>query len=101
MRKILSLNIVVVLLLIQMCSAAHYIVGYVENAKDGTSPNGKSVILWNPEIGIEVLDRAISELSDVSKMEREKRFEGRRIITILAPEKKGQNDKEKSQEISS
>lgn len=53
MRKILSLNIVVVLLLIQMCSAAHYIVGYVENAKDGTSPNGKSVILWNPEIGIE------------------------------------------------
>lgn len=51
MRKILSLNIVVVLLLIQMCSAAHYIVGYVENAKDGTSPNGKSIMLWNPEIG--------------------------------------------------
>jgi hypothetical protein len=31
---------------------AHYIVGYVENAKDGESANGKSVLLWNPLNGM-------------------------------------------------
>jgi len=35
-----------------LCSAAHYIVGFVENAKDGTNADGHSVILWNPAIGI-------------------------------------------------
>ncbi len=53
MKKILSLNVIVMILLIQVCSAAHYIVGYVENAKDGTSPDGKMIILWNSEIGLE------------------------------------------------
>jgi len=42
-----------IFLILPFCSAAHYIVGVVENAKDGTEANGNSIILWNPVIGIE------------------------------------------------
>ena len=52
MKKILSLNLIVIFLVLPFCSAAHYIVGYVENAKDGTNADGHSIVLWNPEIGI-------------------------------------------------
>jgi hypothetical protein len=52
MKKILMLNLVAVFLILPLCSAAHYIVGIVENARDGTFANGHSVILWNPNIGI-------------------------------------------------
>ena len=50
-KKILF--IFLVLLILPLSSAAHYIVGIVENAKDGTSANGHSIILWNPIIGIQ------------------------------------------------
>lgn len=53
MRKIIILNIIVLIFFIRIISAAHYIVGYVENAKDGTSPNGHTIVLWNPEFGTE------------------------------------------------
>jgi len=33
-------------------SSAHYIVGYVNDALDGESANGKTVLLWNPSVGI-------------------------------------------------
>lgn len=37
---------------IQLASAAHFIVGNVFNASDGSSPNGLVVTLWNPVNGI-------------------------------------------------
>jgi hypothetical protein len=52
MKKMLILNLFAIFLIMPLCSAAHYIVGFVENAKDGTNADGHSVILWNPAIGI-------------------------------------------------
>jgi hypothetical protein len=51
MNKIIFLNLVVICLVIPLSSAAHYVVGIVENAKDGTSANGHTVFLWNPTQG--------------------------------------------------
>ncbi len=36
------------LILVPLVSAAHYVIGYVEDALDGTSANDKIVMLWNP-----------------------------------------------------
>ncbi len=49
--KILTFLFIIVIIS-NFCSAAHYIVGYVENAKDGTEANGHTVMLWNPEVGM-------------------------------------------------
>lgn len=51
MKKIFTINLIVIILVLPACSAAHYIVGYVENAKDGTTPNGDTILLWNPSVG--------------------------------------------------
>ena len=53
MIKKISLNLAIILFILPLGSAAHYIVGIVENAKDGTSANGQSIVLWNPDIGIQ------------------------------------------------
>jgi hypothetical protein len=42
----------VVLFFVQTACAAHYISGWVNDALDGESADGKSVILWNPSVGI-------------------------------------------------
>lgn len=47
-----TLLLVTFLFIIKFSSAAHYIVGYVQNATDGTSPNDLGVVLWNPNNGI-------------------------------------------------
>jgi hypothetical protein len=52
MKKIMILNILAIFIIIPTCSAAHYIIGIVENAKDGTSADGHSILLWNPLNGI-------------------------------------------------
>jgi translation initiation factor IF-3 len=66
--------------------------------------------ITHPEFGHRVLDRAISDLSDISKVERERHLEGKKLIILIAPDKKGtsktnkeenQNGQEKDQEISS
>lgn len=44
--------LVVVLFFVQTACAAHYISGWVEDALDGESSDGKSVVLWNPAVGI-------------------------------------------------
>lgn len=49
----MTLNFIAILLVLPMCSAAHYIVGFVENAKDGTSANDHTIMLWNPSVGIQ------------------------------------------------
>jgi len=55
--------------------------------------------ITHPEFGVKVLDKAVNSLSDISKIERERHFEGRQLIVILSPEK-NKNGKEKNQEIS-
>ncbi len=64
--------------------------------------------ITHPEFGENVLEKAVSGVSDVSKIEREKHFEGRQLIAILSPEKKGavkkeeiKNEQEENKEISS
>ena len=56
--------------------------------------------ITHPEFGQRTLDKAINQLSDVSKTEREKHFEGRQLICLLSPERKNKNAKEENQEIS-
>jgi hypothetical protein len=53
MRKFLFFFIFLSVLFLPVCSAAHYIAGMVENAKDGTEANGHTILLWNPAIGIQ------------------------------------------------
>jgi translation initiation factor IF-3 len=64
--------------------------------------------ITHPEFGEAVLQKAINMVSDVSKIEREKHFEGRQLITILSPERrrpdgsaqKVKNNEEENKEIS-
>ena len=48
----------------------------------------------HPEFGHQILEKAIGSLSDISKVEKERRFEGRNLITIISPDKKGGIKKE-------
>lgn len=57
--------------------------------------------ITHPEFGHKVLDKILEKLADVSKVERERRLEGRKLIILVSPEKKKQNEKEKNQEVSS
>lgn len=51
--KFLAIIFVLFFLIFPFCSAAHYINGSIENAKDGTLANGHTVVLWNPLFGIQ------------------------------------------------
>jgi len=39
-------------MLVQVVCAAHYITGWVEDALDGEGADGKTVVLWNPSVGM-------------------------------------------------
>lgn len=55
--------------------------------------------ITHPEFGENILKRAIDELSDISKIEREKHFEGRQLIAIIYPAKNtGQKSNEEKVE---
>ena len=56
--------------------------------------------ITHPEFGQNILEKAIGQLSEISKIDREKHFEGRQLIVILSPERK-KNVKEEKKEISS
>lgn len=45
--------------------------------------------ITHPEFGHKVLDLALEELSTFSKVERERRLEGRKLIILVSPDKKG------------
>jgi hypothetical protein len=47
-----NLAIIMFFCLIPSASAAHYITGFVNNAKDGGSPDGLAVVLWKPSLGL-------------------------------------------------
>ena len=61
----------------------------------------------HPEFGKEIMKKAIDGLSDVSKVERDPHFEGKQLIVILSPEKKGAQavkkiyEKEENQQLNS
>lgn len=58
--------------------------------------------ITHPEFGHKILEKVVQELSDVSKLERDKRFEGRKLIAIISPEKKTNNNaEEKDQKFDS
>jgi len=43
----------------------------------------------HPEFGQQIMQKAISALSNLSKLEREPHFEGKQLIAILSPERSG------------
>lgn len=52
--------------------------------------------ITHPEFGKGVLNKVVDALYDISKMEREPRFEGKQLITIISPvKKKGETDENK------
>lgn len=59
--------------------------------------NGRQIT--RPEFGRQVLQKVVKALSNISKIEKEPRLEGRQLVTILAPERKT-NAKEKDKTIS-
>lgn len=44
--------------------------------------------ITHPEFGHRVLDKIINDLSDISKIERERRLEGKKLMTIISPQKR-------------
>lgn len=73
--------------------------------------------ITHPEFGQQIIRKTVEALSDISKIEREAHFEGKQLISILAPERKrsasdsprgeagrpsrdGQQKDEKNEEIS-
>lgn len=60
--------------------------------------------ITHPEFGHQILDKTLQSLSDISKIDRERRLEGRKLITLISPEKKKikeETNEEENQEISS
>jgi len=51
MKKNLILAVMIIITL-QSVLGAHYIVGFVNNSYDTTSPNGREITLWNPLVGM-------------------------------------------------
>ncbi len=58
---------------------------------------GRQII--HPEFGHEILQKMIAGLSEVSKVERDPKLEGKQIIAIISPERK-KHAKEENQESS-
>ncbi len=49
----------------------------------------------HPEFGQQIMQKVVSALSNISKLEREPHFEGKQLIAILSPERKKINETEK------
>jgi translation initiation factor IF-3 len=56
--------------------------------------------ITHPEFGHKVLDKTLQELSDISKLDRDRRLEGKKLIALISPERKKQDAKEENKEIS-
>jgi translation initiation factor IF-3 len=55
--------------------------------------------ITHPEFGHKVLDKTIADLADVSKVERDRHLEGKKLIVLISPDKKGSGKVIKSDEI--
>nr|MBI5455374.1 translation initiation factor IF-3 [Candidatus Levybacteria bacterium] len=42
----------------------------------------------HPEFGHKILDKILADLASISKIERERRLEGKKLMTIISPEKR-------------
>jgi len=47
---------------------------------------GRQIV--HPEFGQEVMNKVITSLSDISKVEREPHFEGKQLVALVVPERK-------------
>lgn len=56
--------------------------------------------ITHPEFGQEIVKKIVTAVSDIAKTEKEPRFEGKQLVTILSPEKKQPYAKEKNQQSS-
>jgi len=56
--------------------------------------------ITHPEFGHAIIGRTIEALSDISKVDREARLEGKQLIAVISPERKKNAEKE-NKEISS
>lgn len=57
--------------------------------------------ITHPEFGHRILDKALESLSDISKVDRERHLEGKKLIILISPERKKTNAKEENKEINS
>lgn len=57
--------------------------------------------ITHPEFGQKILNKVIESVSDIAKVEREARFEGKQLISVLAPERKKKTNENENQKISS
>lgn len=59
--------------------------------------------ITHPEFGHRVLDKVLALLADISKVERERHLEGKKLIILVSPERKKQNEqiKEENKEVGS
>ncbi len=54
----------------------------------------------HPEFGHQILDKVLKNLEDISRVERERHLEGKKLICLLMPERKKIYAKEENKEIS-
>ena len=54
----------------------------------------------HPEFGHKILDKVLKDLEDVSKVERDRHLEGKKLIILVTPERKNKNAKEENKEVS-
>ena len=55
--------------------------------------------ITHPEFGQAIIDKVIADLTDVSKIEKEKRLEGKQLIAIISPEKGRKREEKNKQEL--
>jgi translation initiation factor IF-3 len=53
----------------------------------------------HPEFGKDVMQKVVSALSGLSKLERDPHFEGKQLIAILSPERKKNETKKENKEL--
>lgn len=56
--------------------------------------------ITHPEFGHAIIRRTAESLSDISKIDREARLEGKQLIALISPERKKQNAEKENKEIS-
>jgi translation initiation factor IF-3 len=56
--------------------------------------------ITHPEFGHRILDKVLESISDISKLDRDRHLEGKKLIALISPERKKQDAKEENKEIS-
>jgi len=56
--------------------------------------------ITHPEFGHKILDKVLVSISDISKLDRDRHLEGKKLIALISPERKKQDAKEENKESS-